>query len=249
MKLPGGKALLRMRERSLAHRMFAQRHAGLNAESAADVFRHHFESNSWGNAESVSGAGSTLQYTENIRKELPALVEELGVRVILDAPCGDFNWFKAVEWKTPVSYLGGDIVEPLIERNQILYGTEGRRFLHLNIINAPLPSADLWLCRDCLFHLSERDIFLALDNFLHSKIEYLLTSVHGQCELNTDIPSGWFRLLDLRLPPFSLGQPIRLIDDWIEGYPVRHLALWRRDDLKDRLGRNKAFQRAIRNRS
>jgi hypothetical protein len=249
IKLPGGKALVRMRERSRAQRRFAQRNAALNLRTTADVFRHYFEAESWGNAETVSGAGSTLLYTANIRKELPVLVEALGVRVVLDAPCGDFNWCKVVEWKTPVSYLGGDIVEPLVERNQSLYGTEDRNFLHLDIVNTPLPSADLWLCRDCLFHLSERDIFFALDNFLRSDIEYMLTSIHGECVVNTDIPTGGFRLLNLELPPFRLGPPLRLIEDWIPGYPVRYLALWRREALREALAPNRAFRRAIRGRA
>ena len=211
LKLPGGRKLLRFCKSYLAQRRFRQRYPGLGDGHA--VFQHHYESNWWGNAESVSGAGSTLLYSANIRNELPRLVQELGIRVILDAPCGDFNWFKAIESKSPILYLGGDIVGPLVERNRALHKTGGRSFMRLDIVNDELPEADLWLSRDCLFHLSERDIFLALDNFLRSKIEYLLTSIHGQCKLNTDIPSGWFRLLDLQLPPFNLGQPIRLIDD------------------------------------
>lgn len=241
--LPGGKALLRWRATFLAHRCFARRFPGMGG--AKEVFRHHYETNEWGDAESASGPGSTLQYTENIRKVIPQMVEELGVRTILDAPCGDYNWFGAIKWNVPISYVGGDIVEPLIERNRARYGTERTTFITLDIVNDALPKADLWLCRDCLFHLSERDVFGALNNFIRSDIAYILTSVHSDCDLNSDIPTGAFRLLNLQLPPFNLGKPIRMMDDWIEGHPVRHLALWKRETVKDALISNAAFQRAV----
>ncbi len=244
LALPGGRALLRSLASSRAQRRFARR-GFANMDDAKEVFQHHYKSNTWRNAESVSGSGSTLEYTENIQKKIPQLAEELGVQVILDAPCGDYNWFKMVEWNTPISYIGGDIVEPLIERNSSLYGTDNTTFISLDITNDDLPKADLWLCRDCLFHLSEHDIFMALDNFLKSDVRYLLTSSHSECDMNSDIPTGAFREINLQLPPFSLGKPIREIDDWIDGHPVRRLGLWEREAVENALASNKAYQRAI----
>jgi hypothetical protein len=62
-----------------------------------------------------------MRYTETIRQTLPALLAELRVESMLDLPCGDFNWMKQVE--LPVSrYIGADIVEPLIAKNQGQYG-------------------------------------------------------------------------------------------------------------------------------
>jgi hypothetical protein len=244
LMFPGGRAFLRSRASSRARRRFKRR-GFTEMGGAKEVFQHHYESNTWRNAESVSGSGSTLQYTENIQKMIPQLVEELGVQVLLDAPCGDYNWFRKIEWNTPISYVGGDIVEPLIERNNSLYGTDNTTFISLDITNDDLPKADLWLCRDCLFHLSEHDIFMALDNFLKSDIRYLLTSIHSECDMNSDIPTGAFRDLNLQLPPFSLGKPIREIDDWVEGHPVRRLGLWEREAVENALASNKAYQRAI----
>ena len=240
--LPGGKAFLRRR----ANRLTRRRLAGIG--DARAVFQHHYENNTWNNPESVSGTGSTVQYTEGIRQAIPALVAELGVSTFLDAPCGDFNWFRLVEWSTDVSYIGGDIVEPLVRRNQELYGDERHRFIDLDIVNDELPAADLWLCRDCLFHLSDQDVLRTLDNFLRSDIRYLLTSTHPDCDRNHDIPTGSSRFINLLLPPFHLSEPIRVIDDWIEGYPVRHLGLWERESLKRQLASNKALRRAARRR-
>jgi hypothetical protein len=215
---------------------------------AKTVFRQHYETNAWGCDESVSGDGSTLEYTQNIRMVIPQLVAELDINNILDAPCGDYNWFQMIQWAKPIHYVGGDIVEDLIKRNQTLYTTEYTKFRDLDIVHDDLPKADLWLCRDCLFHLSDREVFLALDNFIKSDIPYMLTSTYSESEFNHDIPTGTFRLLNLLLPPFSLGQPIRLIDDWIEGYAVRHLALWEREAVKAALANNPVYQAILRDR-
>lgn len=210
-----------------------------------NIFDYYYQNNTWGDSESVSGPGSTLAYTANIRSKIPELIEELGLLVILDSPCGDFNWFRAIEWNRGISYIGADIVKPLIDKNQLLYGDASKRFISLDITNDKLPQADLWLCRDCLFHLSYKDIAIAIQNFLTSDIRYILTSNHQNCTKNKDITTGSFRLLNLELPPFNLGKPIMVIDDWIEGFPERQLCLWERNTLINKLGSDKKFQELL----
>jgi len=237
--LPGGQVILRARYQYLWHRQLAR------MGSAERIFQHHFETNEWGSNESASGQGSTIAYTANIRKEIPILFNDLGVQTILDAPCGDYNWFRMMQWEKPVAYIGGDIVQTLVERNQSFYGSPGSKFIKVDIVHDILPTVDLWLCRDCLFHLTNRDILLVIDNFIKSDIRYLLTSTHSACTKNREIPTGSFRLLNLQLPPFSFCKPIRMLDDWIEGFPVRHLALWDRETLRSCLTSNEDFHRTL----
>jgi hypothetical protein len=201
------------------------------AGNAKKIFTHHYSTNYWGSDESRSGYGSTAAYAANLITELPRLIDRLGVRSILDAPCGDYNWFRLVPREPGITYLGGDIVDPLVASNQAKYGDPSTQFRGIDIVRDPLPKVDLWLCRDCLFHLSNRDILQTIQNFLRSDIKYLLTSTHPECSANTDIPTGSFRLLNLELPPFSLGPPAYRIDDYIEGFPVRQVALWERATL------------------
>lgn len=234
--VPGGRFVHRLLSEHRQRRRLAQ------IGNARAIFDHHYATNEWRCEESASGQGSTIQYTENIRKEIPRLVHTLGVRSVLDAPCGDFNWFRLVAFDPEIDYVGGDIVEALVARNRSMWEKPNRRFICLDIVHDSLPGADLWLCRDCLFHLSNDDVMLAFANFLRSDIRYLLTSTHADCDRNQDISTGAFRLLNLELPPFSLGSPVERIDDWIDGYPVRHLALWRREDLAG----NERLQESIR---
>ena len=207
------------------------------------LFSHYYETGLWNSEESASGPGSTLEYTENIRREIPLLIERLGIRKILDAPCGDYNWFQSIPRSDDVEYIGGDIVKALVKHNQDVHGNRNTRFVHIDILMDKLPEADLWLCRDCLFHLSNEDVFLAFRNFLNSGMRYLLTSTHTECMENTDIPTGRFRELNLERAPFNLGIPAVAMDDWVEGFPVRKLALWERDQVANALAANKEFQR------
>jgi hypothetical protein len=235
---PGGKTILR-------EWYYASVRRRIRAVGVQDVFTKIYEENSWGSAESVSGPGSTIEYTKNIVEEIPRLVSRLGVERVLDAPCGDYNWFRLIERGDDVSYIGGDIVEALVISNQKEYGNDNTRFMHLDITKDKLPEADLWLCRDCLQHLPNDEVFKVIDNFLNCDIRYLLTSSHIECKMNTDILAGQGRLLNLELPPFSFCKPLLSIEDWIEGWPVRHLALWEKHQLSQSLISNKALQQAV----
>jgi hypothetical protein len=205
------------------------------ADAIEERFTRIYESNHWGDAESVSGEGSSLAYTRGLRAALPGLFERHAVRRLLDAPCGDFNWMQHVLREHPLDYVGGDIVGSLARRLQEQHGQPRRRFMQIDITRGPLPGADLWLCRDCLFHLSYADIARALQVFLASDIPYLLTTTHLNQDgrfLNTDIRTGDFRRIDLFAAPFHFPPDVlATIDDWCEPEPPRRMCLWRRDQV------------------
>jgi len=206
----------------------------LKDRAASEIFSDIYNENVWENDESVSGDGSTLEYTANLRAKLPDLFQQFDIKSILDAPCGDHNWIRHVS-RGDVDYVGGDIVSELIDRNNEKFRNEHTRFIMLNIINNELPASDLWFCRDVLFHFSYADIIKTLENFVTSEIKYLFTTTHTKCTANLDILTGQFRLLNLRLAPFGLPEPIYLIDDWIEGFPERQMCLWTRETIQNSL--------------
>jgi len=61
------------------------------------VFDRIIAENRWRDPDSASGTGSNLKQTETLRRELPATLSRLGVRTLLDAPCGDFHWMQHLE--------------------------------------------------------------------------------------------------------------------------------------------------------
>jgi hypothetical protein len=181
-----------------------------------------------------SGCGSTMIYTENVRQQLPRLIETFKIESMLDAPCGDFGWMQTVGFPDGFSYTGGDIVLPLVRDLRARHPT--RNFLHLDLTLDRLPDADLFLCRDCLIHFSYRDIARTLSNFLRSNIKYILTTSYPDC-VNRDIATGDFRSIDLLAPPFELAAPLERIDDWIVGFPPRALCLWERGAVSESMER------------
>ena len=40
--------------------------------------------------------GLTLMYTKNLREQLPNILPQFEIRIMLDAPCGDFHWMSQV---------------------------------------------------------------------------------------------------------------------------------------------------------
>ena len=197
--------------------------------SISDTFHNIYRTNHWSGRDSISGEGSDLTQTQQIQTELPALLKTLPVSVLLDLPCGDFGWMRFLNFPI-TSYIGADIVPELISQNQKKYGQLNRQFIVLDITQDSLPSADLLFCRDCFVHLSFCDIRLALTNIKSSKLTYLLTTTFTKCEINEEITTGDWRVLNLERPPFNFPPPIHLINEQCsegEGeFQDKNLGLW-----------------------
>jgi hypothetical protein len=212
-----------------------QRNLLLTSKSNREVFTEVYVKGLWGIRESRSGNGSNLEQTRTIRGQLPVLLRDLGVRKLLDVPCGDFYWLKEVELDVH-EYTGGDIVKELIDENRKMFERPGRSFTVLDIIEDKIPRVDLVLCRDCLVHFSFKDIRSALDNIRKSSSTYLLTTTFLRRDKNEDIYTGQWRPLNLQQDPFNFPEPIKLInenctiDDGL--YADKCLALWRLADLR-----------------
>jgi hypothetical protein len=202
----------------------------LKPKTIEERFTKIFEMNYWSHPESVSGVGSSLIFTENLRTMLPDLMQKFEIKSIFDAPCGDFNWMKLVVDDDPVTYMGGDIVKSLISNNDMKYSGPRVSFIHTDITSDDFPKADMWLCRECLIHLSYEDTFKALRKFVDSGIPYVLTTTYDNPTGNFDIETGDFRLIDLFSQPYNFAaEPLYRIDDYIKCMPQREMCLWSRD--------------------
>ena len=194
------------------------------------IFSSYHELKIWGNDESVSGLGSSLQYTRSIRNALPKLFRKYNVRSVLDAPCGDFHWMKDVNFDPPILYVGGDIVEKLIQTNSA-YASATRQFISINITEDQLPVVDLWLCRDCMMHFSHETIFRTINNYLKSRIPFLLLTNYNCSRVNKEINDGSYWPLNFHQRPFFFPPAIEYIRDYVYPHEPRWLGLWSRDQL------------------
>lgn len=198
------------------------------------TFAPFYTENRWGDDESVSGPGSSLTRTAKLRRELPDLLQEIGARTLLDAPCGDFNWMKDTRLGVE-RYIGADIIPDLITLNQELYGNDETQFLLLDLTRDKLPRADVILCRDCLIHFSYRHIAAAIKNFKRSGSTYLLTNSYPAWTKNENVRTGDFRPINLTLPPFNFPPPLKQIEEKFPEEQVQFfrkmLGLWKLSDL------------------
>lgn len=200
-------------------------------------FEYIYHNNGWHDPESRSGHASTMSQTRVIRKEIPVLLKELKIKSLLDIPCGDLNWIREMEMGV-ARYTGADIVPVIIKMNKTFYPGFGN-FLILDLTKDKLPHADLIFCRDCLVHLSFKDILRTILNIKKSKAAYFLTTTFTKDRKNTDIPTGKWRTLNLMLPPFNWPDPIKIINEGY--YDLNHifddksLGLWKIDTLPKKL--------------
>lgn len=192
------------------------------------VFGEIYRRNLWGSRESRSGTGSTLESTRRVREYLPDLVQRLGVKTLIDVPCGDFYWMKTID--LGCDYLGIDVVDEVVTDNTQRYAERNRKFLRRDVRDENVPRGDLILSRDLLVHFSFADIFRALNVFLRSETRWLLATTFIHREENIDIQTGDWRPLNLQIHPFNFPEPTELLiegSDEADGlFSDKALALW-----------------------
>lgn len=184
------------------------------------VFDDIYRENRWNGIESRSGPGSGTEATEAVVTELQALVAELGIGSVLDAACGDSFWMPDLP-----GYVGIDVAPEAIRLARERH--PARAYLVGNIVEMWLPAFDLVIFRDVVQHLPLDVGVAAIAALRASGSRWLLASsfVGGQ---NVDIEAGDAYAPDLTAPPFSIGEPDRLIFDGYPGTrdPRKHLGLW-----------------------
>jgi hypothetical protein len=206
-------AILRARRENRKNQDKGKAKESSNPSDRVNVFEQIYTHNAWQSSESHSGPGSTLERTEILRHELPSMLARLGVRTLVDAPCGDCNWRQHTAIDLD-AYIGVDIVPALIEENRRRFPYSNWKFELADLVEDELPRGDAVLCRDALIHLSLADILRALSNIRRSGAKYLLATSHETISANTDITTGGWRSVNLTLPPFNLPPPLdRIIEN------------------------------------
>lgn len=167
-----------------------------------------------GYPETVSGGGSTMANTVGVREVIPDVIERYGIKTFFDAPTGDRNWIKTIDFdQLGVEYSGGEYVQEIVDDIGLDCVTQ------FDVRYDTPPDVDLWLCRDLLFHLSDDDVELAMENMVDdSKIKYLLVTSHSTNarghKLNRSIQTGDFRALVLEDEDYlGLGEPLEVFED------------------------------------
>lgn len=199
-------------------------YAGINIKAASinheEVFTTIYNAAHWGKndqGEGYSGWGSELKYCKSYIEFLEKFVQRYGVKTIIDAGCGDWEFSRYVNWQG-ATYVGYDVVSHIINKNIALFAKDTISFVHANFLTEDLPPADLLLCKHVLQHLPNKDIMSFLKQL--PKFKYcLMTNQVNPATLssdNADIAVGDTHDIDLSKPPFNL-KGVKTFKFYIEG--------------------------------
>jgi len=177
-----------------------------------EEFSEFYGRNAWGCEETVSGAGSSLKSTEKFRGELSALISELGVKSILDCPCGDFNYMREVNLDG-IRYVGGDIVDDLIMLNREKYSAPNVDFEVIDLSKDKLPKCDLIVVKDLFLHLYIEEVQLCIENIRKSGIKWaLLDHDHFTIINKSPLTRNGDHRYNLTIEPFELHAPLKTLE-------------------------------------
>ncbi len=187
------------------------------------IFEKIYKKKKWGAGEKptdfYSGSGSyrndlCSNYVNIIRK----FIYDNEIRSILDVGCGDFNIASGFAGDVE-TYIGMDIVDELVARNNREFGTESIRFEVADLVDDELPSADLLLARQVLQHLTNTEIAKVLRKIGKYRFVIITEHVYNKneaLEINSNIDSSRANRRNkksgvyLEEPPFE--QKVMVID-------------------------------------
>jgi glycosyltransferase involved in cell wall biosynthesis len=206
--------------------------APADGAGAAAVFTHVHQS-TW-EAATVSGPGSAIAETRRLRGHLAALFQELGIRTLCDAGCGDAGWITEITGELD-RYIGVDVVDSLILDNLSRHRLANHVFQSADITQEILPAVDAILCRDTLVHLPLDLGTAAIRNFIESSSTYLIATTFPACSENREHELGEWSPLNLTAPPFNFPPPLRCLEegelDPTNPDTSKSLGVWRLADL------------------
>lgn len=180
-----------------------------NSVHGFEAFGNIFGENAWGSEESVSGPGSTLDATSQLRAALPDVFRTLGIATVLDAGCGDLNWMRQLDYRFE-RYIGIDVVGSLIARHRQLSWPPGYEFQQQSITDYSGPVPDAIFSRDVLVHLPFALVKKAIAHWVSLGARYLFTTTFPRA-VNHDCEMGAWRPLNFELAPFNFPQPTLVI--------------------------------------
>jgi SAM-dependent methyltransferase len=190
------------------------------ADSLEERFAGIYKNKMWGadpDGLGNSGSGSSATAAKPYLDLINTFIRNNNIKSILDIGCGDGRITSFLELEG-VNYLGIDVVEECIKRNQ--ERMPKHKFLLSNALVDVLPNVDLILCKDVLQHLENNQIALLVEKIRKSCFFAVITNDCGHNSaffkstiVNSDIRMGEYRFVDIRAHPFCFGADELLVYD------------------------------------
>lgn len=151
------------------------------------IFSEIYKNNGWGGQKGqfYSGPGSHNYFIKEYVKVVANFIVENSLYNIVEIGCGDFNVTNGILDKLDkkdyvYKYTGYDVVKPLIERNNTLYGSPKVNFVRKDSCVGTIKGGDLLIIRQVLQHLNNKSIKQIVDKFKNYK--YIIFTEHQASE-------------------------------------------------------------------
>ncbi len=167
----------------------------------SDVYDHA----AWGHnemGEGSSGPGSLVHEAIPFINYIQNFLETHEIDSVVDVGCGDWVLAREINWGKR-NYLGIDVVESVIEKNQVNYSSDNIHFLKFDAGIDSISPGDLLICKDVFIHLPYSEINNILKESNKFKYCIFVNDVEGS-GVNIDLPNYGFRSVYLTTFPFNL---------------------------------------------
>ncbi|HEV2500879.1 MAG TPA: glycosyltransferase [Terriglobia bacterium] len=189
------------------------------------TFRNIYDRKLWGWEKGrtyYSGVGSSGEPVKVYLDALAPIIAEVAKKIgdkttVVDLGCGDFRVGSELLKRLPFAhYIGCDIVPGLIAENTRQYANERITFRRLDMVSEALPAGHIFLVRQVLQHLPNRDVARVLAKLRAYPNVYVTEAQPEIIEgpVNPDVPAGsgvrfnWQtgrgRGVELDQPPFNV---------------------------------------------
>jgi hypothetical protein len=165
-------------------------------------FSRIYDESEWGRG---SGSGSYPYFTIEYRAFLEKFLRMNSIKSVVDLGCGDWQSTRFLDLDDML-YMGFEVVESVIERNNASFGSETKRFSMVPADLTAIPRADVLIMKDVLQHLPDHEI-LRYASLVFPRYRFCLITNSYEKNLvrkNVDIDYGDHRTLDLTAPPYNL---------------------------------------------
>ncbi len=184
-------------------------------------FDNIYINNRWGYK---SGPGSEPEQAKVWIDIVNSFLEKEDIKTVIDVGCGD--WRLGLRYKLKGKTYTGIDISSVILNETMEHSTEDITFVHGDFDYLDIEPVDLIIIKDVLQHLPNSKI-ISIVNKIKSNARYALfcdmyIKVNDR-ELNTDIPTGRARPIDLLEKPFSFDF------ERIEQYNGKNIFLYRKE--------------------
>lgn len=169
--------------------------------------------------------------SKQLRLLLSSLLTSLQLKSVLDCGCGTTGLHTSLQ-DLGVTYLGVDIVKPLVAQLQTTQSTSTCKFQYMDVFQDPPETADLWIARDLLNLYPDSQHNQFFQKFLESGSLYLaLTSVDTNTENSAGV-LGIQRRMNLQAPPYSMPDPLVSLLDGQQWFCTKKLCVYSRSQIE-----------------